>query len=192
MKTDPDGPQIDLRKDLVAHLGQRVTMVAGYQLPITTTSERLLWAIEVKNQAAVAKAVEKCVNNDPTIKKRVIGGQDIWEIVEEEDKGMAPPTIDLPGMGPEKEGKKPDSEDEEKEGHFLPHGAFTVAQGQLFISSHLNFLVKTLKPIPAASQLATQPEFLKVWNITFNQLGIKQQSARSFSWSDRAIRRPTR
>ena len=70
-RSDPNGPQIDLEKELIANLGQRVTMVAGYNLPITTTSERLLWAIEIKpgQQAAVAKAIEKCVKNDPTIKQ---------------------------------------------------------------------------------------------------------------------------
>ncbi len=187
MKNDPDGPQIDLRNDLIANLGQRVTMVAGYQLPITTTSERLLWAIEVKNPAAVAKAVEKCVNNDPTIKKREIDGQVIWEIVEEQESAVPQIKIDAPTIGPKKDGKKSESDDDEKESHFLPHGAFTVAKGQLFIASHLDFLLKALKPIPADKQLATQKDFLKVWDITFNQLGMKQQSARSFSWSDRAV-----
>jgi hypothetical protein len=189
MKNDKDGPQIDLRNDLVAFFGPRVTMVADYHLPITITSERLIWAIEVKNPDKVAKAIEKCVNNDPTIKKRTINGQIIWEIVEEEDNSVAPPTIDVPSLGgPKKESKpKTGEEDQEKEGHFLPHGAFTVANGQLFIATHIDFLVKTLKPIPADAQLATQKEFLKVWDITFNQLGVKQQSARSFSWSDRAV-----
>ena len=188
MINDKDGPQIDIRKELIAQLGQRVTMVADYRLPITTTSERLLWAIEVKDAAKVEKAIEKCVNGDPSFKKRTINGQVIWEIVEEEDKGMAPPTIELPGgLGPKKDAKKPDGEEDDKEGHFLPHGAFTVAQGQLFIASHIDFLVKSLKPIAPAEQLATQKEFLSVWDLTFNHLGLKQQTARSFSWSDRAV-----
>ena len=37
------------------------------------------------------------------------------------------------------------------------------------------------------SRLATQPEFQKVWDLTFNKLGMKQQSSRSFSWTDRAV-----
>ena len=195
MKTDKDGPQIDIRKELIAELGQRLTMVADYRLPITTTSERLLWAIEVKDAAKVAKAIEKCVNGDPSFKKRVIGGQVIWEIVEEEDNTIAPPVIEAPTLGGPKKETKPKADgpktegdaDQEKEGHFLPHGAFAVANGQLYIASHIDFLVKTLKPIKPEAQLATQPEFLKVWNLTFNQLGVKQQSARSFSWSDRAV-----
>ena len=190
MRTDPSGPQIDLRKELIANLGQRVTMVTDYNLPITTTSERLLWAIETKDDAAVAKAIEKCVKNDPTIKKREIAGHDVWEIVEEEDTGVPQLKIDVPALTPKKEeGKtKPDEkDDEEKESHFLPHGAITVAHGHLFIASHIDFLVKTLKPLEANRRLATQPEFQQVWDLTFSKLGMKQQSSRSFCWTDRAV-----
>ena len=192
MNTDPSGPQIDLRKELIANLGQRVTMVADYNLPITTTSERLLWAIETKDDAAVAKAIEKCVKNDPTIKKRVIAGHVVWEIVEEEDTGVPQvPVIDVPSLTPKKDDGKAKSDekddDQDKEGHFLPHGAITVAHGQLFIASHIDFLVKTLKPLDENNRLATQPEFQKVWNLTFNNLGVKQQSSRSFAWTDRAV-----
>ena len=124
---------------------------ADYNLPITTTSERLLWAIETKDEAAVAKAIEKCVKNDPTIKKREIAGHVVWEIVEEEDTGVPQLKVDVPTLTPKKDdGKaKPDEkdDDQEKESHFLPHGAITVAYGQLFIASHIDFLVKTLKPL---------------------------------------------
>ena len=49
LEDDPNGPQIDLREDLIEHLGRRVSMLTDYQLPITTTSERLLFAIEANN-----------------------------------------------------------------------------------------------------------------------------------------------
>ena len=70
-----------MSKELIKNLGQRVTMVTDYKLPITTTSERLLFAIEVKDEKAVAKAMEKCLKNDPTAKKRLVDGRVIWEIV---------------------------------------------------------------------------------------------------------------
>jgi len=189
---DPNGPQIDLRKELIANLGQRVTMVADYRLPITTTSERLLWAIETKDEAAVAKAIEKCVKNDPTIQKRVIDGHVVWEIVEEEDDSGVPQLkVDVPTLTPKKEEGKakaqPKDDDQDKEGHFLPHGAISVANGQLFVATHIDFLVKTLKPLAANDRLATQPAFQKIWDVTFGELGVKRQSSRSFSWTDRAV-----
>jgi hypothetical protein len=189
-KEDPDGPQIDIREELIKNLGQRVTMVADYNLPVTTTSERLLWAIESRDDAAVAKAIEKCVKNDPTIKRREIAGHVVWEIVEEESTGVPPLDVELPTLTPKKgDGKKSDGkeDDEEKESHFLPHGAITVAYGQLFIASHIDFLAKTLKPLNMNSRLATQPQFQQVWNLTFQNLGMNPQSARSFSWTDRWV-----
>ena len=57
----------------------------------------------------------------------------------------------------------------------------------MFVASHIDFLKKTLKPLAADQQLATQPEFQKVWDVTFSKLGMKQQSSRSFSWTDRAV-----
>lgn len=190
MATDPSGPQIDLRKELIANLGQRVTMVTDYNLPITTTSERLLWAIETKDEAAVAKAIEKCVKNDPTIHKVLIAGHVVWEIVEEEDANVPILKVDVPSLTPKKDdgkSKSDEKDDQEKEAHFLPHGAITVAHGQLFIASHIDFLAKTLKPIDANSRLATQLEFQQVWNVTFSKFGLKQQASRGFSWTDRAL-----
>ena len=57
LKGDPKGPMIDLREELIKHLGQRVSMLSDYQLPITITSERLLFAIEAKDPKAVAAAI---------------------------------------------------------------------------------------------------------------------------------------
>ncbi len=91
-KEDPNGPQIDLREELFKKLGQRVSMLTDYELPITTASERLLFAIESTDDKAVAKALQKWFGNDPTAKRREIDGHVIWEIVENEG-----PEMDTPG-----------------------------------------------------------------------------------------------
>jgi len=49
IRDDPSGPQIDIRNDLVAHLGERATVITDYQLPITPKCERLLAAIEMND-----------------------------------------------------------------------------------------------------------------------------------------------
>ena len=90
LKEDPNGPQIDLREDLIKHLGRRVSVLTDYQLPITTTSERLLFAIEANNPKAVAAAIEKLLKNDPTAKRRDENGHVIWEFVEDESPEPRP------------------------------------------------------------------------------------------------------
>lgn len=193
MEVDPYGPQIDLRKEFIQQLGQRVTIVTDYKLPITTTSERLIFAIEAKDEKAVAKALEKCVKNDPTMKKREIDGRIIWEIVEEQEPEVPSISLDVPSLAPKKEKPDPgapkeDSEDEEKEKHFLPHGAITVAHGRLLIASHMDFLLKVLKPVPEPEMLRNNLEFKQVWETIDQKLGMSEQCVRQFSFTDENLR----
>ena len=108
-KEDPNGPQIDLREELFKKLGQRVSMLTDYELPITTASERLLFAIESTDDKAVAKALQKWFGNDPTAKRREIDGHVIWEIVENEGPEMDGPEVslgDVPDLAPQAKRKK--------------------------------------------------------------------------------------
>ena len=109
---------IDLRKELIKHLGQRVSMLSDYQLPITTTSERLLFAIEAKNPKAVAAALAKLFKDDKTYKRRGTAGHVIWEMVEEEDARHRSPDDRPPQRrrhaGPGAKGTRPAGGDEER------------------------------------------------------------------------------
>ena len=204
MEKDVNGPHLNLRKELILHLGQRITMLTDYQLPITTSSERLLFAVEAKDEKAVAAAIEKCMKNDPTVKRRVVNGRVIWEIVEEEQPKV--PSISLgevPSIVAKKEsgasgkaGKRKEApsgdeaeekEAEEKESHFLPHGAVTVAYGRLLIASHLDFLLKVLKPIAKGESLAENPEY-KHSAAVVDKLGLPKHCIRQFTRTDESFR----
>ncbi len=141
LKKDPNGPQIDLREELIKYLGHRVSMLTDYELPITTASERLLFAIETTDDQAVAKALEKWLKNDPTAKRREIGGHVIWEIVENEGPEMEGPEVslgDVPDLAPTPKPKKANQHS------LMPHKAATVVDGNLFVASHMDFLLKVL------------------------------------------------
>ncbi len=141
-KDDPNGPQIDLREEMFKKLGQRVSMLTDYELPITTTSERLLIVVESMDDEAVAKALHKWFGNDPTAKRREINGRVIWEIVENEGPEMDTPEVslgtDVPDLAPQPKKKKTNQQ------NVMPHAAYTVLDGNLFIASHLDFLLKVL------------------------------------------------
>jgi len=190
---DPNGPQVDLRKELIENLGQRVTMVSDYKLPITPQSERLLFAVEVKDAKgaqAVAKAIEKCFKNDPGAKQRTIEGRVIWEIVEEEQPKVPSLSVEVPTLTPKKEGPKvkEDEEEEEAKSHLLPHGAITVGEGHLLIASHIDFLLKILKPLEPAKLLRNNQAFLDVWKTAQGRFGMSEQCGRDFWWTDEKVR----
>src|SRR5207248_6185116 len=71
LKTDSNGPRIDIRKDLLNHFGTRATLLSDVKLPVTTKSERMMALIEVHDAPAVAKTVERAFKNDPQAKRRV-------------------------------------------------------------------------------------------------------------------------
>ena len=127
---------------MIKHLGQRVSMITDYELPITTASERLLFAIEVTDDKSVAKALKKWLENDPTAKRREIDGHVIWEIVENEGPEIEGPQVslgDVPDLVPQTKRKKTNQQ------NLMPHAAATVIDGNLFVASHLDFLLKVLR-----------------------------------------------
>jgi hypothetical protein len=150
MKEDPNGPQIDLREELIQLLNQRVTILTDYQTPIEVNSERILIALEVSDEKAAARGLEKAMHGDSGAKLRQFEefpGVQIWEIVEE--KKELPPPIeidrggDVPSLAPEANPNDPLQKNDENPRVF-PHAALAVTKGHLFIASHLDFLVKIL------------------------------------------------
>lgn len=182
LKEDPNGPQLDLRKDLITFLGQRVSMITDYELPITTTSERLLFAIETTNDEAVAEAIRKWMGNDPTVKKREIEGHVIWEIVENEVPEIDSPEVslgDMPDLAPQ-----PPKAKKANQQRLMPHAAVTIDQGNLFVASHLDFLLKVLK----SDDPLTRDVDYQLVTTTLNQLKPHDKCARFFSRTDEEYR----
>jgi len=186
LRIDPNGPRIDLRADLVVHLGQRVSMFSDYKQPITPTSERLLFAIETTDPAKVAATIEKSMKNDPTAQRVEYQGSVIWEVIEEA-AAKPRPRIQLHGLG----GLEPfedELEDEELlEERLLPHAAVTVANGHLLVASHIDFLRKVLDTQGGRDSLAQSIDYRRV-DARLKQLAIPAKCARMFARLDEAFR----
>jgi len=189
MKEDPFGPQIDLREDLVRHLGQRVTLITDYLLPITPTSERLLLAIEAKDEAALAAVVKKSMETDDEIVRREFKNHVIWEVVEQQapvDEFEAL-DVDLPD-GEDALGRGDDRDDIPVEGErLLPHSAFCVAQGHLYVASHVDFLEKILTTADGGRTLGDAIEY-KLVAKEIDELVHTEMSFRIFIRTDEAFR----
>jgi hypothetical protein len=163
----PDGPQIDLRKELIEYLGQRVSLMTDYCEPITTTSERLLLAVDVKNADAVAKALEKLFKNDPTVARRKLKGLVVWEFVGDQsgDPEIKPPDVEMPPAATRhtfRKRKKTEDQEEEEQPNLLPHKAVTVWEGHLIVASHIDFLEKVVASYKKAKPLADEPDYQAV------------------------------
>lgn len=143
LKNDPDGPKIDLRGDIVAHLKPRATIMIDNKKPIDVHSQRRLIAVKAKNPPALAAAIERLMKNDESAKVHAINGTKIYEIIP--DEGSVAPLEINAGVNQQ---KVP-----------APHQGVGVANGYLFVSSHFEQIMEIVKTPQAATPLAADNEY---------------------------------
>ena len=149
LKEDPDGPQIDVEKDLVAALGTRVSLITDHADPADPDAERLVIAVEAVDEARVAATIAKVMGADKDMERKEIAGHVVWELI---DRTAAIPElqIETPGLGlggdrdRDDDGRRRRQRIREKEEKLLPHSSVTVAKGHLFIASHRDVLERVL------------------------------------------------
>jgi hypothetical protein len=190
LKIDPNGPMIDIRKELIDLLGERVTLLSDVKVPVDLKSERLMVLAEVTRPEIVAKTLEKAFKDDPTAKKRVIGGQVIWELTQEE--GIAEDTelmIEGAGFVSKDEAKaEEEAEEEDADDRVLPNLALTVHKGHLIVSTHVEYVAEFIERDKAgAAGLAKSPDFVRV-DAAIKRLGSASDSFRFFTRTDEAYR----
>ncbi len=189
LRDDPNGPGLDIVKDLIAHLGNRMTMVKDYTSPTTLDCERSCLIIEVANQAELAKSIQKSMEPDPNVRKHDFEGNVIWEMLEEEIEG---PEVEIEAVKPkagaaDKVGEKLEEELAAGDGGLMPRSSVSVANGHLFVATSLPFLQKLLSKREAAESLATAPEYAAV-SAEIDRLYTGPQSFRFFTRIDEVIR----
>lgn len=193
LETDPNGPKINIRGELVDHLGERVTVMSDVKLPVDTKSERLLFLVEIKKPAVVAKALDKAFRDDPAAKPvKTKDGQTIWELTQEEGLAEDGTDFQVEGSGfvskEEKERKAEPVADEEAEDAVLPNMALTVFQGHLIVSTHVEYIVEFIERFgKGGPDLAATPDFKKV-DAAIKRLGSANDSFRFFTRTEESYR----
>ena len=184
MEEDAYGPQVDVRKDFIAHLGERVSLITDHELPITTECERFLFVIELINEDAFANTMKKYMDCDPNALAKDYQGKTIWEIhepqgeFEELDIGIS--DLDLLVAGD-------DVPADEMIDDSVPPSAVCVTDGHLFIASHVDFLERVLDKDRPKTGLTEAGDFRKV-QLTLSKLLSGPTSANCFLRTDEAYR----
>lgn len=189
LKNDPDGPKVDIVNDLVANLGNRITIVTDYELPISTKSERLLVAVETTNEKLLAETIEKLMKGDAA--RREFEGHVIWEIT---DEPVAVPDLKIENPNGVDHADRADDDARQsdakrsKEDRLIPtNSAMTVAYGHLFVASHMNFLQKVLHQAHEQGGLAQCADYRLIAEQA-KKLGAGDISFRLFSRTDEEYR----
>lgn len=186
---DVHGPMVDLRKDLIDHLGERVMVMSDAVEPIDTKSERLMFAFELAAPDKVKATVDKAMSKEPDVRKIEYKGHVIWEIVSATDEvAFHVEEIRIDGAGfdavaAEVPVAAVDDEDAADDAAKLPNSAVTVAHGHLIVASHVDFLTKALDE--QETTLDKAKDFIRL-NAELDKLGADKVAARQFVRTDKA------
>jgi hypothetical protein len=185
MKVDPNGPQIDIYKGLINHLGTRATILSDVRVPVDLQSERLMALVEVTDEQTVANTVKKAFEKDPQAKKRIFHEQIIWEITQDEGLAEAPELM-IEGAGFVSASEDGDKEkDRPADEAKLPNMAITVYKGHLIVATHVDFIEDLITGQPTHLRMMTDYQLVAQ---KLGQLGSKNDSFRFFSRTDESYR----
>jgi hypothetical protein len=160
LERDPRGPKINLRNEVIAHLGNRVMSMSRYDKPITAASEHFVAAVELKagREPALQASAKKLFTNDREMQEIKHRSYTIWQRIPSPDAEEIP---------------------------FFPEGAVVIAKEHLFISANVDTLKTMLDRLDGASanvSIANEAEYKEV-NQILSQIGLadKPHSFQSFS-----------
>ncbi len=184
-KNDPYGQQVDVRKEFIENMGNRVTVMSSYDTPISEESERAIFAIEAKDEKALAKTLEKWMSKEEVVKHQV--GQ--YVIYERVQKDATEPDIDAPaGFSTKSTGSDEKSVNEKRQKErVLPNSAVTVALGHLIKASDMKYLTEILQGFGQRERLASSADYHQMQEI-MNKLAPGERSAYHFGRSDEEVR----
>ena len=185
LERDPYGPQVDVQKDFVAHLGNRVILVTDYEVPITPKCERFLIVVELSNEAAIAKTVEKFMKSDPNATSTEFENKIIWQI-QEAQADLSEMDLDLSNLDL-LEPTDSAAQDDGFGASALSSSAVCVTAGHLFIASHTEFLKQVLSIEGPENELNGASDFREVESV-MTKLLPGPISAKFFVRTDEAYR----
>jgi hypothetical protein len=159
IEQDPYGPQVNVRKEFVGHMGKRITFLTDFSLPVSVDNERSILAVEAADEAKLAKSLAKIMEHEPDVKRRDFGEYVLWERVPPEKLDEV--EVEAPGFGPVETAPKPTTKEDEKK-RVLPNSAVCVALGQLMIASDIEFLKQLLTGFAQHEMLSSSGDYKQV------------------------------
>ena len=142
LRDDPDGPRVDIEKNIVAYLNNRITIISDCEQPIGPKSERKVIAIDVTNEPVVADSIRRLMESEKDAHKVEFQGHVIWELV---DAHSDMPTVEIETPGAPVQQISASNKPNDSNGRLFSTSAVCVANGYLFLSSHIEFLKQMLE-----------------------------------------------
>ena len=160
LEKDIHGPQVNIRDELIAHLGNRILGMSRYEKPITVKSESIVVAVELKadHEQGMSAGLEKLFGTDPEMAGMEHNSYMIWHRV----PGDFLPPIDIVvpglvgGLGDHVKPPTPANQPQNPPNPppTFPDGGVVVAKGCLFVSTDIEYLKVILDRLDAPEESA--------------------------------------
>ncbi len=184
-KNDPYGQQVDVRKEFIENMGNRVTVMSSYDTPISEESERAIFAIEAKDEKALAKTLDKWMAKEQDVERHQVGQYVIYERV---PKDASAPDVEVPGFSTNRTGSDEKSVSEKRRSErVLPNSAVTVALGHLIKASDIKYLTEILEGVGQRERLASSVDYKQMEEV-MSKLAPGDRSGYHFGRSDEEVR----
>jgi hypothetical protein len=169
LKSDPKGPMIDVKRELVAHLGDRATFLLQNRVPTVLDSEMLVLAIELRNSVKVSATLKRIMEANEDALEHELGEHRVWEVFGADESDS--PLLLL----------EPDQATDDAGGGY----AVGVARNSLLIASHVEAIRRVLNP---STKLLTENQSFQQVAGVLDRLGGKTASFRFFTQPELAWR----
>ncbi|MBM3963607.1 MAG: hypothetical protein FJ308_00855 [Planctomycetes bacterium] len=135
IKRDPNGPQIDIKQELLPYIGTEFYAISEVVEPITPESKRSLICIKLRDpDNKLTGVLNRYSKSEPGASTEDIGEYRIWKFSNEEEKEEIIEFNQVPGQGKEEEEEKP----------LLSEWAVSIVDGYFVFASNPETLTKVI------------------------------------------------
>ncbi|WP_146401334.1 hypothetical protein [Pseudobythopirellula maris] len=174
---DPYGPKIKIREEIVSRLGERVTVLTDYALPVEPDSQRYLVVIEATDPEGLREPIDKLMKSDGAELKE-LDGVPYWEVAPDEEVSDAP-LVDSGLLVLEAPTKKPAA--------AASRSTVCVHNDALIVASDAALLRVALQGVEERESLAWCPD-LKAAFAELDKLAPNSRSSVNFTRLDEKFR----
>jgi len=137
IKRDPNGPQIDIKQELLPYIGTEFFAISEIVEPITPESKRSLICIKLKDpDNKLTGVLNRYSKSEPGASTEDIGEYRIWKFSNEEEEEEIIEFNQVPGQGKDTE--------EEEEKPLLNEWAVSIIDGYFVFASNPETLTKVI------------------------------------------------
>ncbi len=203
IQTDPVGPQIDIKNQVLPFITSEIYSINEIVLPITPDSRRSLIAVRINDPNGVLAAVlERAMKNEPDASPEDFEDYRIWKVTREDDSNESLKIDnDFGGFG-NKAGKSSKAKEAEDE-PLLSNWAITIFTGKnrngdseqfLMFASHAEMIKeaitasKKMDVVPTEQLLEKEADVQRVLSHLFGNPELGPASVWQINRSDKAFR----